>query len=182
MAAFPELDLRYLERKYAMMRDSPYIGSPSKRTDEAWGQLLKTMHLRVSGSELRSRNRTSVSLPGGGYLAWLGVYHELHCIKIFHQVNYREYYHPNITEEELRDLQVHADHCVDMLREAAMCHADVESLTTFVWHDRWEKPLLSPERPKHTCIDWDTFLHSLKGRIVDDTELAITRRPKDQGS
>ena len=38
------------------------------------------MALRISAEEMRASNQSSVALPKGGYMAWLGVYHELHCI------------------------------------------------------------------------------------------------------
>ena len=39
------------------------------------------MHIRVSEAELRRDNQESVRLvEGGGYLGWMGVFHELHCI------------------------------------------------------------------------------------------------------
>ena len=39
------------------------------------------MHIRVTEAELRRDNQDSVELPeGGGYLGWLGVFHELHCV------------------------------------------------------------------------------------------------------
>ena len=44
---------------------------------------MKSMHIRVTETELRRANQESVALTeeeGGGYLAWLGVFHELHCI------------------------------------------------------------------------------------------------------
>lgn len=39
------------------------------------------MHMRISVEELRRDDQESVQLPeGGGYLAWMGVFHELHCL------------------------------------------------------------------------------------------------------
>lgn len=39
------------------------------------------MTIRVSKHDLEKNNQSSVELPeGGGYLAWPGVYHELHCV------------------------------------------------------------------------------------------------------
>ena len=39
------------------------------------------MHIRVSEVELRRDDQESVGLTeGGGYLAWLGVFHGLHCV------------------------------------------------------------------------------------------------------
>ena len=160
-----------------MMRDSPYIGVPSPKVDGAWNTLFGNMSLRFTAEELARTSQSSVALPDGGHLAWLGVYHELHCVKVLRQANYREHYHPNLTDQELRDLQVHADHCIDQLREALMCHGDTESLTTFIWSDRWEKPLLSPQRPQHRCLDWDAMVASMRERIVNDEELGRLRRP-----
>ena len=41
---------------------------------------MDDMVIRVSEEELSSRNQSSVKLPKGGHMAWLGVYHELHCV------------------------------------------------------------------------------------------------------
>ena len=169
--ALPGLTTHFVHRQYGMMRDSPYVGAPTLESDQAWDILFSNMSLRVSASELSQHSQSSVALPEGGYLAWLGVYHELHCMKVLRQINYREYYHPNLSAQGLRNLQVHADHCIDLLREALMCHGDTESLTTFVWSEGWEKPLLSPQRPKHRCLDWDLMVDSMRLRIVGDAEL-----------
>ena len=43
------------------------------------------MHIRVTAAELGRNNQESVTLTeGGGYLGWLGVFHELHCIVRFY--------------------------------------------------------------------------------------------------
>lgn len=62
------------------MRDTPFIGQPDPSVDDAWSKLLSNMSLRVIDSELDRQSTTSISLPHGGNLAWLGVFHELHCI------------------------------------------------------------------------------------------------------
>ena len=41
---------------------------------------MGNMSIRVTKEELDAHGQTSVELPGGGYLAWLGVFHELHCV------------------------------------------------------------------------------------------------------
>lgn len=38
------------------------------------------MSIRVSENELIRNNQTSVYLPNGGFLAWLEIFHELHCV------------------------------------------------------------------------------------------------------
>jgi hypothetical protein len=59
---------------------SRFAGSSHHLVDEAWQQLLANIDIRVTQQELQRNNRSSVSLPSGGYLAWLGVFHELHCV------------------------------------------------------------------------------------------------------
>lgn len=92
------------------------------------------------------------------------------------QLNYRDHYHPNLTMKEQRDWQVHADHCIELLRASAMCHPDTSSLTTFVW-DKSEKPMLSTERPPHLCVDWDGLVASIKYRRVSGEETALMQNP-----
>lgn len=160
-----------------MMHDSPYVGQPSEDVDNAWHDLMGNMSLRVTTEELAQQSQRSVALPNGGYLAWLGAYHDLHCIKILRKMNYRDHYHPNLTEQGLKDQQVHADHCIDALRNLAMCRSDTESMTTFVWRQGQVKPLLSPERPLRRCVDWDRLVGSLKHRVVSEGEMSMMRNP-----
>ena len=53
---------------------------PSPQIDEAWDKLMAPMNIRVSAEELERSNQESVSLPGGGKLAWIGAFHQLHCV------------------------------------------------------------------------------------------------------
>ncbi|CAI6336586.1 unnamed protein product [Periconia digitata] len=174
--ALQDLDVSFSSRQYGLMRDSSYIGPPSNATDASWIDLFSTMSIRVSDAELSTTQQSSVALPDGGYLAWLGVYHELHCVKVLRKMVYREHYYPKLDDSGLRDRQVHADHCVDLLRQALMCHGDVGSLTTFLWDERFEKPLLSPQRPLHKCYNWDGLVDSLGKRVVEERELDMMKR------
>ena len=128
LVAIAGLEIRYHSSPYSDYVESPFAGPPSPRVDNAWHELLANISIRVSGAELKASNQTSVQLPeGGGYMAWLGVYHELHCIvgrqtsipminiglnsttqKMLRQWNYREHYHPNISEEERTHWDIHA--------------------------------------------------------------------------
>lgn len=89
------------------------------------------MHMRVSTEELRRDNQDSVPLPeGGGYLGWMGVFHELHCIvrrilrepdvnetgyfrakfmpqRMLREWNYRSYYHAELSAKEQKHLGSH---------------------------------------------------------------------------
>lgn len=81
LAAIRQLAIKYQPQLFENLTENPFAGAPSPEIDEAWGNLLAPMNIRVWKPELDSNSQTSVALPeGGGYLAWLGAFHELHCI------------------------------------------------------------------------------------------------------
>lgn len=66
---------------------SPFAGGPSHDIDLAWHNFLANTTIRVSQDELNrnTNHQESVALSeGGGYMVWLGVYHQLHCIVCSH--------------------------------------------------------------------------------------------------
>ena len=80
-AAFDNVVFRMSDTIFHNLSQSPFAGPPSPDIDAAWDKLLAPMHMRISIQELRRDNQNSVQLPeGGGYLGWMGVFHELHCI------------------------------------------------------------------------------------------------------
>jgi len=135
------------------------------------------MHIRVTEAELRRDNQDSVALPeGGGYLGWLGVFHELHCVKMLRQWHYQEYYHADASAAEKKHIASHIDHCFEMLRQSAVCHADA-SLTTFKWHPAKTRPMFNASESIHTCVAWDTLLESFADRVVSDEEILRLDNP-----
>lgn len=79
--AIDNLSIKQQLYTYSFFEHSPYAGLPSADIEEAWGRLLEPMSIRVSENELIRNNQTSVPLPdGGGFLAWLEIFHELHCV------------------------------------------------------------------------------------------------------
>lgn len=124
-------DNNKIERKlYMILDNNPFAGRPDPDIDTAWHGLLEDIHIRVTKTELDKSQQTSVLLPeGGGYLSWLGAYHELHCLvshiaqgfhrsswlmldpksqKIIRQWTYRDHYHPNLTSEEIGRHEMHS--------------------------------------------------------------------------
>lgn len=75
-----DLNFIYSPKRFTAFQDSPFTGSPGPESDRAWHDLLSNMSVRVSREELERGNQTSVELPDGGFMAWLGVFHELHCV------------------------------------------------------------------------------------------------------
>ncbi|KAF4620114.1 hypothetical protein G7Y89_g14709 [Cudoniella acicularis] len=149
-----------------------FRGKPREELHNAWTELLQYHNIRVPESDLRKINRTSLPLndEAGGYLVTLDVFHQIHCLNQLRQQIYHEYYYP--TEWNSTKRFMHADHCVDLLRQVLMCRGDV-SLLTYSWIDGYRRPW--PEfGVDHTCHNWDNliqwagenFIPSLKGPIL----------------
>lgn len=80
-AAFKNLVFDRSDTLFKNLSRTPYAGPPSSQLDSAWDKLLSPMHMRISAEELREADQKSVPLPEkGGFLGWMGVFHELHCI------------------------------------------------------------------------------------------------------
>ena len=72
----------------------------------------------------------------------------------------------------------HIDHCLDLLRSAALCHGDT-TLTTFGWTDQ-PKPMLNTRLIQHKCVDWDALIKSVDHRVVAKEEIDSLVNPKLQ--
>lgn len=176
-SAFDNLAFQMSDTIFHNLSQSPFAGPPSPEIDAAWDELLAPMHMRVSLWELRRDNQDSVKLPeGGGYLGWMGVFHELHCIRMLREWNYRSYYHGDISIDERKHLASHIDHCFEMLRQSAVCHADT-SLTTFKWHPQKTRPMFNASESIHRCINWEMLMDSAASRMVQEDEILRLENP-----
>ena len=72
------------------------------------------------------------------------------------------------------------DHCIDWLRNAVMCHADISALAVFKW-DQGPQPFLNTKRVPHMCVDWDRLILSHKERMVSHEEVAAMQNPHAPG-
>jgi len=132
-----------------------FTGPPRPEQDAAWRRLLSNIHIRVPGKTVEQLNRTSLELrDGSGYVGMLGVFHELHCLKIIRHLIHQDYYPEEYTPEKLPEALAHVDHCLEFLRRNAMCNVDLD-LVTFEWKND-HGPLPVFEAPR-VCIDWDRF-------------------------
>ncbi|PQE19589.1 tat pathway signal sequence protein [Rutstroemia sp. NJR-2017a WRK4] len=105
----------------------------------------------------------SVRVPesaGGGYLAQLEGFHDLHCLRVL----WYDHHADEIPEtkksklENSRHYEAHYEHCVDLLRQNLMCHFDT-SFATFNWLVDIDEPFPFFANPKKCrkmdkLIDW----------------------------
>jgi hypothetical protein len=64
---------------------------------------------------------------GGGYLAGIEVFHQLHCLNVLRQYTWLDHYEtlPEGFKGDPVFNRVHVDHCLETLRLALMCNADL---------------------------------------------------------
>ena len=96
--------------------------------------------------------------------------------RMLREWNYRSYYHQDLSNAEKEHLGQHVDHCFEMLRQSAMCHADA-SLTTFKWHPGKSRPMFNASESVHVCVDWKLLMKSMEERVVDEAEILRLQNP-----
>ncbi|KAI9685578.1 MAG: hypothetical protein M1822_004436 [Bathelium mastoideum] len=168
--------VQYEMRKLPLsFRNSAYAGDPNPDIDLAWHNLFEDANFQIDGSDLERLNLTSVPLSDGGYVAQLGVYHELHCIKKIWQWVFKEYYVLNrgLSQAELDEWPPHINHCVEMLRFSAMCRGDT-SISTFRWMNvNGRRFATAADRGPRKCVKWEPLAAWVKERSVDITKPGV---------
>ena len=79
---------------------------------------------------------------------------------------YPTYYFPHLSDQEKADNQYHNEHCIDMLRQSIMCHADTSPMTM-----RWgtsDKVPLGNTSSQHECVNWHRIDEWAREREVVD--------------
>ncbi|KAI1802302.1 hypothetical protein F4811DRAFT_554920 [Daldinia bambusicola] len=132
--------------KGALEHTSIYKGAPNKELDAAWEALTHMNNSGVSGEVIDriGKSRDAVKYPdsqGGQYDVGIEVFHHMHCLNIIRQYTYKEYYfraenRPMSFTDSEPVIRAHLDHCIEMLREALLCHGDV-GIITYNWVKPW---------------------------------------------
>ncbi|KAI2464124.1 hypothetical protein F4781DRAFT_414162 [Annulohypoxylon bovei var. microspora] len=145
--------------------DTPkFVGQPRPEMDQAWHDLLSATAIRLSEDELLlANNATSIKHKDGGYVGGLGISHSLHCVKRIKQYLHPEYYYQG--DQAWEELFMHADHCLESLRQVVLCSADVSPyLLEWTPHSRF-KPAVRVPQP-HACVDWEALHEWMSGRAA----------------
>ncbi|EEH37758.2 hypothetical protein PAAG_00679 [Paracoccidioides lutzii Pb01] len=144
-----------------------FSGMPSAELDKAWHDLLNDENIMVESKYIKHYDREDITVripDGDGYIGTLNVYHELHCLKRIHQYMYPDYYFTDLSAEDIEMNRLHNEHCIDFLRQSAMCHGDI-GLITFEWHDSSRIPIANAT--SHQCVNWKKLEQWTKARTVD---------------
>ncbi|KAF2758135.1 hypothetical protein EJ05DRAFT_500653 [Pseudovirgaria hyperparasitica] len=127
-----------------------YVGKPSPDIDIAWSKLLRGLNIDLDPTSSNLQGRTFAWPESGFAFTGLEVYHSLHCLNRLRQALYPDYYdmfsNPNDPDRE-----DHIGHCINHLRLAIQCHAD---LTPMEWKLSGNKVVLNTAT-QHTCRDFE---------------------------
>lgn len=147
---------------------SNYSGSPTLEQDRAWDELVRPSFFKVTRDELEKAGSSLdniAELTGGGYVATLGVYHELHCVRQPRFYIFKERYYPHLTQVQEDYLKHHLDHCLDALRHAVMCHGNT-ALRSFAWDDPSAEEPKAQSNSKMSCVKWSSIYKWSQSRMV----------------
>ena len=138
-----------------------FIGS-TPEVDAEWNQLVKDRYFLLSDEEAKEAYGHNIAPYWngfhGGYVAGLDVLHTLHCLNRLRLMIYPQVYGEK--SEESRNAQAHNAHCLDHLRQLAMCHSDLTPIPT-QFFPGIQRNYINSSR-EHTCRsfqhvrDWAT--------------------------
>ncbi|KAI1772536.1 hypothetical protein F4818DRAFT_444360 [Hypoxylon cercidicola] len=143
---------------------SPYRGPPSPEVDRAWEEItiFRPLDIVLSDQEFlmvgKSPETAAKNAPefGGGYFLQPEFSHQNLLRKASHfKYDYYKHHDSDFRDKD-ETFKVHFDHCVEMLRQFIMCHADVGVVTAH-WIEQRDRPW--PDfNTKQTCRDFDAVL------------------------
>ncbi|EMC99166.1 hypothetical protein BAUCODRAFT_393946 [Baudoinia panamericana UAMH 10762] len=142
----------------------PFVGPPSPAIDAAWFDLIFGRYVIFNNEEvewlngddgvpaLTPINYTTSHIPQQGYYGGPDMLHSLHCLNGLRKHLDIEYYKDEMSvPEEYR--RMHIEHCIEQLRQAVLCHADLTPVTLKpVRNSKGEVVALLGETERmHTC-------------------------------
>ncbi|KAI0168903.1 hypothetical protein GGR52DRAFT_496187 [Hypoxylon sp. FL1284] len=145
-----------------------FSGPPTPEQDQAWDDLVRPSFFNVSSAELEKASAwfdNIAELTGGGYVATLGVYHELHCVRQLRFFLWKEKYYPHLTADQDQYLHHHLDHCLETLRYAVMCQGNL-ALRSFGWEDASASQPKAQSNSKKSCVKWSSIHEWSQSRMV----------------
>lgn len=119
-----------------------YRLSPSPDVDKAWDRITQIGIHGISSDDVLRLNKdpkASIQPPPDWdfgqdtpYMAEIDVFHQLHCLNALRKalvINYEYYWGAKWGFEPPLMFTTHLEHCMDILRQNIMCHADVDAIT-----------------------------------------------------
>ncbi|KAJ8131499.1 hypothetical protein O1611_g2126 [Lasiodiplodia mahajangana] len=169
---------------------SPFNQEPSEELDAVWADLLYALNIRITDEEmsLLGENKTNrVQVTGGNpdkendYVGVLGVYHHMHCLNNIRRMIHYDYYESRMAGQKHLEgfSKEHSDHCINTIRQALMCHANL-GVYTSEWDYETRNPSRSLESTSSTtCVRWDSLNNWARKRALVPGHYKYIRGPYD---
>ncbi|EME42004.1 hypothetical protein DOTSEDRAFT_25662 [Dothistroma septosporum NZE10] len=145
-----EADLRY-DSPVLFQPNWAMVVPPTNVTNEIWQRLSPPGEGFVEVANEVARNlppsRVSERRPDTHKVYGVSVFHQLHCVNMLRLNMYPEEFHWTLPGESAEQIRKHRDHCIDYLRQAIMCNADV----TF---EPWGEAGINGMGAIHQCRDY----------------------------
>jgi hypothetical protein len=100
---FSDSDLTTERFDGALRHSNRFRGNPSQEIDDAWDEITYAEGglVRLNQDEVERVNASEFAAEytedmGGGYIAGIEVFHQLHCLNMLRQATYWEYYAPKL--------------------------------------------------------------------------------------
>ncbi|KAH7401406.1 hypothetical protein BKA66DRAFT_565048 [Pyrenochaeta sp. MPI-SDFR-AT-0127] len=171
--------IQYEEKFFPKMDTHNYsvMGPPSPEVDANWRELTQFFFTEYPYDAMKKlgRENQAIQLPNGNFMVLYTVNHLLHCLKRLHHSRHREYYYPNMTEEEKIKGDKHDMHCLEDLVQEVICHADVAPYTTR-WYQKDPRPTGNSDIA-HSCVNWDLLKSELRRKHVNPWEPGLLVHP-----
>lgn len=137
--------------------ETRYIGEPRSAVDDAWHNLLHAQYIALDPKEAKQIPASHIApiwYDGEHEFFELSVFHNLHClneIRLALAGNSHGY-----ARDSLHEGTAHLDHCVDQIRQALMCHADLTPVPMLPIAGAPNNLALG-NGEMHTCRDFDAI-------------------------
>ncbi|KAH8815450.1 hypothetical protein F5884DRAFT_178817 [Xylogone sp. PMI_703] len=160
--AAPAVEYKSVKFNTTVGDASPYVGYGAE-VDAAWhamyydvgDQMISEMQLETLGMPKTSIKVTNPKTGAEGYRVGLEVFHQLHCVNLLRQLAYKDHYETITGVANPEELQMHTDHCLEILRMNVQCNSDI-GLYTFDMLPGSSTPW--PQlNTQHTCRNFDAI-------------------------
>ena len=134
-----------------------YFGPLSPAIDAAWKDLLRGEFFVMTAAEAAPFEPDLRPFARDGKRRMeLQVTHDLHCLNAVRRALDREHYGDYHGSALLKQMapnfaRDHVDHCLHLLMQSLMCHADLTPAPLYTWP---HSPIALGRGATHTCRDW----------------------------